>query len=55
MSECRDSKAFDVGVPILDTDRGGLTSLDNVVLSRAEGILYVFFFFGCLGLARVRL
>jgi hypothetical protein len=42
--ECRDSKAFDVGVPILDTDReGGENSISDVNVTREDGVLYAYF------------
>jgi len=37
--ECRDSMAFDVGVPTLDIDAGGVNSLRNVIVTRVDGIL----------------
>lgn len=38
--ECRDSKAFDVGVPLLDIENGGEDSLRDVLVERNDGILY---------------
>lgn len=41
VSECRDSKALDVGIPLLDTDIGGTSDIEVLHLSRENGILYV--------------
>jgi len=41
--ECRDSKAFDVGVPLLDTDVGGENSIRDVNVTREDGVLYATF------------
>jgi len=37
--ECRDSKALDVGLPILDADGGGQNSFTGVTVERKDGIL----------------
>jgi hypothetical protein len=43
VAECRDSKAHDVGVPLLDSDIGGKQSFRNVTLSRVNGIFTAIF------------